>query len=257
MSNIKQILFLKKQGVSNREAAKMEGIDKETVNIYVRFINDNRLAIDELLKKDEPELEQLFHAGNPAYTDGRMRDFLEELPYYREQLRQQHVTRYLLWTEYRARHHNGYGKSQFFFHLRQNLVAVKDRSNAVMAKTYVPGQKLYVDFAGDELSYVDLDTGEEVQVEVFVACMPYSDYAFVTCVPSQKKEDFTDAIRQCIEGHGQPLPFRCDALPAIRTDAEGVGREPHQTGLPPYLRQAQEPYVPLAQGTQRSHTQAS
>jgi len=199
MSKIKQILLLKKQGISNREVARMEGIDKETVNIYVKFINDNHLIIDELLKKDEPELDHIFHAGNPAYTDERMKDFLEELPYYREQLQQRHVTRYLLWTEYKTRHHNGYGKSQFFFHLKQNLVAVKDKSNAVMAKTYVPGQKLYVDFAGDKLSYIDLDTGEEVKVEVFVACMPYSDYAFVVCVPSQKKEDFIDAIRQCLE----------------------------------------------------------
>lgn len=113
VSKIKQILLLKKQGVSNREMARMEGVDKETVNIYVRFIKDNHLIIDELFNNDESELEHLFHAGNPAYTDERMKVFLEELPYYREQLQQRHVTRYLLWTGYRTRHHDGYGKSQF------------------------------------------------------------------------------------------------------------------------------------------------
>lgn len=207
MSKIKQILLLKKQGVSNRKIAKMEGINKETVNIYIKFIDDNHLIIDELLKKDEPELNHLFHAGNPAYTDERMKVFLEELPYYREQLLLPHVTRQLLWVEYKSRHLDGYAKSQFYFHLKQNHVAVKDKSNAVMAKTYVPGQKLYVDFAGDKLSYIDLDTGEEVKVEVFVACMPYSDYAFVICVPSQKKEDFIDAIRQCLEYLGGVPPI--------------------------------------------------
>ena len=39
-----------------------------------------------------------------------------------------------------------------------------------------------VDFAGDKLSYVDPDTGEIIKVEVFVACMPYSDYTYVMCV---------------------------------------------------------------------------
>ena len=37
-------------------------------------------------------------------------------------------------------------------------------------------RKTMVDFAGDKLSYVDAETGEIVKVEVFVACMPYSDY---------------------------------------------------------------------------------
>ena len=48
--------------------------------------------------------------------------------------------------------------------------------------TYKPGEKLMVDFAGDKLSYVDPDTGEIIKVEVFVACMPYSDYTYVMCV---------------------------------------------------------------------------
>lgn len=259
MSKIKQILLLKKQGVSNREAAKMEGINKETVNIYVRFIKDNRLEIEELLKKDEPELEHLFHAGNPAYTDDRMRDFLKELPYYRDQLQQRHVTRYLLWAEYRARHNNGYGKSQFFFHLKQNLVAVKDRSNAVMAKTYVPGQKLYVDFAGDKLSYVNLDTGEEVKVEVFVACMPYSDYAFVTCVSSQKKENFIDAIRQCLEYlGGVPSIIVTDNLksavtkthryePEINNALRDMGNHYHFVAMPC------QPYEPTQKALVENH----
>ena len=59
-----------------------------------------------------------------------------------------------------------------------------------------------VDFAGDKLSYVDAETGEIVKVEVFVACMPYSDYTYVVCVPSQKTEDFLYAIRMCLEHLG-------------------------------------------------------
>ena len=36
MSQIKQLLLLKKEGVSNRKAAGIIGINKETVNNYVR-----------------------------------------------------------------------------------------------------------------------------------------------------------------------------------------------------------------------------
>ena len=36
MSQIKQLLLLKKEGVSNRKAAAIVGINKETVNNYVK-----------------------------------------------------------------------------------------------------------------------------------------------------------------------------------------------------------------------------
>ena len=39
---------------------------------------------------------------------------------------------------------DGYGKSQFYYHLKQNLVAKKDVT-AVLANTYKPGEKLMVE----------------------------------------------------------------------------------------------------------------
>ena len=208
MSLIKQVLQLKQLGESNRGISRKLPIDKETVNGYVKTMTSNGWNIDELLKKDDPELERMFHAGSPAYSDPRMTDFLDKLPYFREQLTnpKNHVTRQLLYEEYRKGFPSGYGKSQFYFHLKQNLVAQKD-CTAMLSETYNPGEKLMVDFAGDKLSYVDSETGEIVKVEVFVACMPYSDYTYAICVPSQKTEDFLFAIRMCLEHLGGVPPI--------------------------------------------------
>ena len=208
MSLIKQVLQLKQLGESNRGISRKLPIDKETVNNYVRTLRANGWDIDELLRKDDPELERMFHAGSPAYSDPRMTDFLTKLPYFREQLTNPklHVTRQLLYEEYIKGYPNGYGKSQFYFHLKQNLVAQKD-CTAVLTETYNPGEKLMVDFAGDKLGYVDPETGEIIKVEVFVACMPYSDYTYAICVPSQKTEDFIFAIRMCLEHLGGVPPI--------------------------------------------------
>lgn len=207
MSKIKQVLLLHAEGYSNRKIAAELQLNKCTVNEYLKFVREHRLDISELSAKEDPELDKIFHAGSPAYTDKRMNDFLEELPMLRSELEDKHVTRYLLWQEYKGRHPDGYGKSQFFFHLKQNNLAERTATKAVLSETYVPGQKLYVDFAGDRLSYVDEDTGEIVPVEVFVASMPYSDYGYVLCVPSQKKEDFVFAIRRCLEYLGGVPPI--------------------------------------------------
>nr|WP_294937251.1 IS21 family transposase [uncultured Prevotella sp.] len=208
MSLIKQVLQLKQLGESNRGIAKKLPINKETVNSYMSKVESNKWKIDELLQVDDLELERMFHAGSPAYTDVRKQDFLSMLPYIKEQLSdpKNHVTRQVLYDEYKQKFPNGYGQSQFYHHLKQNLVAKKDVV-AVLSNTYKPGEKLMVDFAGDKLGYVNVETGEMVKVEVFVATMPYSDYTYVVCVPSQKTEDFPYAIRMCLEHLGGVPPI--------------------------------------------------
>lgn len=54
MSQIKQLLLLKKNGVSNRKTAEIIGINKETVNNYMNKVNANSLSIDEFLRLDVP-----------------------------------------------------------------------------------------------------------------------------------------------------------------------------------------------------------
>ncbi len=229
MSIIKQILQLKKMGESNRGIARKLPINKETVNGYIRLQESNKWDTDKLLAMDDPELDHLFHAGSPAYSDERMEEFLRLLPTYKEQLTnpKNHVTRQLLYEEYRASHPDGYSKSQFYFHLKQNLVAQKD-TIAVLANTYKPGEKLMVDYTGDTLSYMDPDTGEIVKAEVFVGCMPYSDYTYVICVPSQKTEDFLYAIRMCLEHLGgvPPILTPDNLKSAVIKNDKNVAHEP-------------------------------
>jgi len=112
------------------------------------------------------------------------------LGYYESELKRKHVTRRILWQEYRSEQHQGYGYTQFCYHLSQQLIARKP----TMVLNHAPGEKLFVDFAGDKLSYVDKNTGEIIECQVFVACLPYSDYSFAMAVPSQSIEDFLYAL---------------------------------------------------------------
>lgn len=70
-------MLLKKQGVSNRKIATAVGMNKETVNNYMKKVNADSLSIDELLKLEDPELEYRLKGGNPAYTDERFEKFKE------------------------------------------------------------------------------------------------------------------------------------------------------------------------------------
>lgn len=206
MSQIKQLLLLKKQNVSNRKAALQVGMDKETVNNYVRKANADPLGIDGLLKLDDPVLEHRLKGGNAAYPDERFEQFKALLPYLEEEMgksRKTHVTLKLLWEEYRRDHPDGYSLTQFRYHYRQNTVASKEKkASTILTDLYVGGEKAFLDYAGDTLGYIDKETGEIVKVQTFVASLPASDYGYMLCVPSQRTEDFVYAIAQFLKHIG-------------------------------------------------------
>ena len=53
MSKIKQVLLMRRNGMSNRDIAKDVGIDQRTVNTYVRKIKADPLSLEALLKLGE------------------------------------------------------------------------------------------------------------------------------------------------------------------------------------------------------------
>jgi len=198
MSQIKQLLQLHEQGKNKKFIARSLGISKNTVKAYLTKVASTPLDIKSLLTLDDPVLEGKFHAGNPAYKDERFEHFKANLDYFSKELGRVGVTKQLLWEEYRSDYPQGYGHTQFCHHLSQQLIARKPS----MVLQHEAGEKLFIDFAGKKLSFVDIDTGEVVPCQVFVACLPYSDYSFVMAVRSQSIADFLYALGCCLEDLG-------------------------------------------------------
>jgi transposase len=57
---------------------------------------------------------------------------------------------------------------------------------------------LYVDYTGKKLKYIDLDTGEILTAEIFVAILGCSQLTYVEASPSQKKEDFITSVERAL-----------------------------------------------------------
>ena len=198
MSQIKQLLQLHQQGKAKKYIARSLGISKNTVKAYLEKVSLGKMDIPTLLKLEGPVLEGRFHPGNPSYKDDRYEHFKVHIDYFIKELDRTGVTKQLLWEEYRRGYPQGYSHSQFCYHLKQHQVA----SRPSMVLTHKAGEKLYMDFAGKKLFYVDPTTGEIIYCQVFVACLPYSDYSFVMAVRSQGVEDFLFALSCCLNKLG-------------------------------------------------------
>ena len=200
MNKIKQALRLHLDGESNRSIGRKLDLYKGTVNKYINMAESCGIPIPVLLAMEEPEIERVLTGGNPAYSDSRFQELKERLPYIASELERKHMTLFLLWREYRMSNPDGYGYTQFCYHVNQYTEAQKP--SFVLSPDREGGQYLFVDFAGDTMSYVDLETGEEVKCQVFVASLPASDYGFAMAVRSQTVDDFLYAIECCLRHIG-------------------------------------------------------
>lgn len=207
MNIIKQVLIRLSQKESIRSIASALHISKNTVSRYKSIAEADPLTTRELIALEDTVLNHRFNGGNPAYCDERMEVLKELLPALEKELKKPHVTSQLLWEEYRRDHPDGYSLSQFRYHISQHMKAVTP--STLLRDLYQPGQKMLIDFAGDRLSYIDTDTGEEVFVETYVAIMPYSGMTFVMCVRSQGIEQFLMATVKALEFSEVSLRYWC------------------------------------------------
>ena len=109
-----------------------------------------------------------------------------------------HVTLQLLWQEYRGEHPDGYGYSYFCSHYRAFL----GRIDLVMRQSHRAGEKLFVDWAGDKLPYVDQETGEVQEAHLFLAVLGFSNYTFACAYADERTQSFLDAHVRAFEHFG-------------------------------------------------------
>jgi transposase len=211
MSTLKQIIQLHRRGVGIKRIARSLSISKNTVKKYLRRLETDGLTT---LTSEEALVECLSHPNTP--TQDRYEHFQSLLPYLEKELQKTGVTRQLLWQEYKRQYPNGYNHTQFCHYLRLR----KQRQQVSMVQHQKAGDKLYVDFAGKKLEVVDPSSGEISLVEVFVAVLGASQYAYVEAIRSQTKADFLRATENALHFFGGvPQAIVPDNLKAAVTKA--------------------------------------
>ena len=94
------------------------------------------------------------------------------------ELKKNHVTKQLLWEEYKAVQPDGYQYSAFCLHYA--LWASKLQLS--MRQEHRVGEKLFIDFSGDGIDVINPKTGEVTKAKLFVAMLGASSYTYVEAV---------------------------------------------------------------------------
>jgi transposase len=112
---------------------------------------------------------------------------LPDPAYLHVELRKSGVTLQLLHLEYLERHPDGYRYTTFCGVYQEWL----ERRAPTMRQVHVAGDKMFVDYSGKKPHYIELTTGEVVEVELFVAVLGASSYTYAEATRTQTLVDFT------------------------------------------------------------------
>lgn len=195
--NFRLLLQLKQSGLSNRRCAEQIGIHRNTVNQYVSSIQSSGKDYASLLGLSDEAL-SCFFKEESAEKQARYQELFKLFPFYQKELSKPGCTRQTLWESYQSSHIDAYSYSQFNAYFRAWQESVKVSGKLI----HKAAEKLYVDYTGKRMEMVDAQTGEVIEVEVFVGILPCSGMVFAQASLSQQKEDFLESMSDCLEYFG-------------------------------------------------------
>ena len=182
MTSLRQLLLLANQGKTRRSMMEAAGLSRRTVDGYMARFNASEFGFNHLLSFSDDELRSILYPQLPdslKNRDPRQVYMQNNLDKFFKDLSRKHVTRQLIWEEYREKVSDGYSYTQFCQYLSEH----GKMRQASMIQHYAPGEVMEIDFAGDKIPYVDLETGELINCVVLVMVLPFSGLLFVIALP--------------------------------------------------------------------------
>lgn len=190
MSKIRTVLQSLSNGMAIKTIGRTHEVSKNTVKSYIRQLKDQSLSIEQALNLGSSELESLFYKVKPH---GEMvLDLKGQEEYYKIELQRPHVTKQLLYEEYKE---NGglLGRSRFF----EELQKLNRQNKVTYTKERIAGERLEVDYAGSKLKYIT-DQGEEVESELLICVLPKSNLVYCEAQLNQNQESYIGGLGRCL-----------------------------------------------------------
>src|SRR3972149_5766511 len=197
MRKIKEVLRLKYDcGISEREISRSCQVSRSTVADYIRRAAAAKLSWVEASALPQTQLEErLFPTEHIPSTVKRPAPDCEYIYNELRTYRKFNLTLSQLWLEYKQSHPDGYQYTQFCEHYWR----WRGKLDYVMRQEHRAGEKAFIDYS-DGLSIVDMDTGELILTQLFLAVWGASNYTYAEATLSQ-------TLPEWIGSHGRALEY--------------------------------------------------
>jgi len=191
MRKIREVLRLRYElGLSTRAIASSCSIAKGSVGDYLKRAEKAGLTWEQARDLSDAEVEsRLFRYV--GWNEPNTRAPIDYAWVHRE-LRRPGVTLQQLWIEYReaAVQRGGRGGAYQYSQFCDLYAGFRGRLEPSMRQVHHAGEKAFVDYSGKKPHIVDRETGEVIEVELFVMVLGASNYTYAEATRTQRLGDF-------------------------------------------------------------------
>lgn len=177
-------------------------IGSNTAQLIMKRFRNAGLTLDQLKAMGPKEVEELFYPPSGRHRKKiPMPDF--QLYYDRIHAGGSRVNLSYCWIEYKQQNPDGYEQSQFYELYKRFVEEQYGRRSVHMAVERVPGEKMYIDWVGDQPELLtDPETGEIRKVHIFTTTLGVSSRIYAEIFPDEKLPSFIDGTVHAVQSYG-------------------------------------------------------
>lgn len=207
---VKLILLLRSTGMSQRAICQSRHMSRSSVSEVFRIADEQNVTYADVESKSSAEVYSMFYPDKyPEETTYSPVDYA----YVHNELKRPGVTLKQLWKEYRQRCCGSgmlsFGYSKFCDDYN-DYAASQNLTNRI---THKPGYAVEVDWSGTKMHLADRVTGELIDVYLFAAVLPFSQYTYIEPCLDMKEASWIGCHVHMLEFFGGiPVKIVCDNL---------------------------------------------
>lgn len=196
------VIQMRLNGCSYDVIRKRYRIGSSTAQLIIKRFRESGLALEQLRQMEPKQAEAAIF---PPENLQRRKTETPDFQYYYDRIHApgSRVNISFCWIDYKQKHPDGYGKSQFYEYYERFVSENYGGTDATMAVERIPGEKMYIDWVGDHPALLtDPETGEIRKVHVFATTLGISSRIYAENFMDEQLPQFIAGVVHAVSSYG-------------------------------------------------------
>ena len=200
------VIELRRDSISYDNVQKRYHIGRSGITLIMNRYKDSGLSLEDLKQMTPKKVVDLFYPkDNLRHKEIPLPDF-EKIHSQMIQMGK-HADLSYIWIDYKKENPDGYQLSQFYKLYGDFLKESYGTSKASMPVERVPGEKMYIDWVGDQPELLlDISTGELQKVHIFTTTLGFSSLVYAEIFMDEKLPSFVAGTVHALSFYGAVVP---------------------------------------------------
>jgi len=200
LKRTRRIIKFYLEGVtSSRQLGELVGLSHTKIQGFIRTFSDSAYSFDELMQLDDEALSAIVYPQDAKPAPKKKLPDFEAIEKALCRGKKNGVTRTLLWMEYIDQNPDGYSLSQFNEHYRRFR---KQNKKSSMHRDRIPGERMPEDYSGLKMYFVNRETGERHECELYVSALGVSGKIYTEATLTQQIPDWLASNENAFHFYG-------------------------------------------------------